>query len=293
MGGECIDPNLTDRTSHAHRPQSGEPDARIRAELTEQIASSQALLESQIDLLRHAAAQGGDTGTLVLAEQQLARLAGLQHHVAHGGDAATLRAAVRATVEAVQAIVPQTRTSAANGHAADRALHQAVDQARRVTDDFVHDFYERRIFDPYLSFASPEEEQAYRDREEARQRAIEAARALGTPEGDLLAVRLSREQLEDAGRHGADRSPDYAASLDALRTAEEGLGQALGSARETEGLEALSTADSPASAAGEAPIVSPDILASLRNAGVSMAPPDASLPTAGGIRQSEPGRGPS
>lgn len=88
--GGVIAPYPTDRTSNAHRQQSGERDARIRAELAEQIAASQSLLESQIDSLRHAASQGGDSATLASAEQQLAMLAGLQRHVAQGGDVATV-----------------------------------------------------------------------------------------------------------------------------------------------------------------------------------------------------------
>lgn len=168
------------------------------------------------------------------------------------------------------------------------ALHQAVDQARRVTGDFVHDFYERRIFDPYLSFASPEEEQAYRDREEARQRAIEAARALGTPEGDLLALRLGREQLEDAARYGADESPAYAGVYAEISSAERDLRAAVEPEQRQRSTAALEDRDTTSE-----PLVSPDVLASLRNAGVTMTDPNASSAIVPNSRPPEPGRSPA
>jgi len=233
------------------------------------VTASQSLLQQQIEQLRHAAAQGGDSSTLIAAEQQLSRLAGLQHHIVHGGDLATLRAAVRATVDAVQGLVPQTRNAAATGTTAELALHQATAHARQVTNTFVHDFYERRIFDPYLSFASAEEEQAYRDREEARQRAIAEARARGTPEGDLLALRLGREQLEDAARFGADRSPDYAGLYSQVSSAERDLRGAMGPVQRERSIAVLDEAPTPQ------PAISPDVLASLRQAGVTIAENDA------------------
>lgn len=219
--------------------------------------------------LRHAAAQGGDSSTLVAAEQQLARLAGLQQHLSQGGNLDLLQTAIRASVDAAQALVPQARTATTTGHAAELALHQAVAHARQVTGDFVHDFYERRIFDPYLSFATPEEEQAYRDREETRQRAIEAARALGTPEGDLLALQLSEEQLNDAARYGADRSPDFAPTYDRVSRAGDDLERSLGIAPQQ------ARADHANAQAEPHELVCPDIVASLRNAGVSVPDADA------------------
>lgn len=215
-------------------------------------------------------------------------LAGLQRHIAQGGDVATLRAAVRASTEAVQSLTGQTRTASASGHAAEVALHQAVGQARRTTDAFLHDFYERRIFDPYLSFASPEEEQAYRDREEARQRAIEEARARGTPEGDLLALRLGREQLEDAARYGADQSPAYAGLYAEVSSAERDLRAAVEPEQRQRSTAALDGMD-----ATSEPLVSPDVLASLRNAGVTMTDPDASSAIVPNSRPPEPGRSPA
>lgn len=189
-----------------------EPEGALRAELMAQISRAQAALEVQLEALRHAANLGGDTASLVIAQNQLSRLGGLSHRIEHasGVNLAAIRAEVTASIGAAQAVAQQARTVAASGTAAEAALHEASAEARRVTGDFVRDFYERKIFDPYLRFGSPEEEQAYRERESAREKAIEEARARGTPQGDLKAAELALAQLDDAGAHGADESPDFA-----------------------------------------------------------------------------------
>jgi len=174
-----------------------------------------------------------------------------------------MQAEVLAVIASAQQTAQQGRTATANAQMAEVALHSAQAQARRVTDDILHDFYERKIFDPYLTFSSPEEERAYREREEARQRAIEAARAQGTPQGDLLAVRLSQEQLEDAARFGADRSPEFAPAYRAVVGAGDDLERALAVSPEQ------AREDHAHAPAGTAALVSPDIIASLRNAGVT------------------------
>lgn len=131
----------------------------------------------------------------------------------HGSGLASIRAEVAAFVAAAQVIANQAVASAATTQTAEAALHLANEAARREVTSFVEDFYEKRIFDPFLRFASAEDEAAYREREEERKREIKEALALGTPEGTLKANLLSRDQLLDAGAHGADRSPDYAPML--------------------------------------------------------------------------------
>lgn len=276
----------TDTIPEARSATSIEPEASLRAELTAQVNGAQQALEAQIDALRHAANMGGDTAALALAQNQLAHLTGLGRRIDHatGGSLASMRAEVMAFVAATQAASQQARTAAATAQPAEMALHAAQAEARHVTGDFVHDFYERRIFDPYLTFASVEEERAYREREEARQRAIAEARALGTPEGDLLALRLSEDQLRDAARYGADQSPDFAPTLESVTGARQSLEQAMG----VSGLQAQQ--DHENAAAGQAALVSPEIIASLRSAGVSVPPADASAPIIADNRIAEAGR---
>ncbi|MBX9802494.1 MAG: hypothetical protein K2Y04_06970 [Caulobacteraceae bacterium] len=195
-----------------------------------QIAEAQAALESDIELLRHAAAMSGDGAALAMAQGQMSRLAGLQHRIehAHGGGLAAIRAEVMASVAASQTLAQQVRGTIAYAHAAEVALHAASAAARREVTSFAHDFYERKIFDPYLRFASPEEEAAYRQREEERQRAIKDAMATGTPEGNLRALELAQDQLRDAGAHGATNSPEFQGWVDRLGTQNASLNSALG-----------------------------------------------------------------
>lgn len=273
-----------------HRTQADDPNASIRPILAAELSSAQAALESQIEQLRHAAIATGDSGSVAAAESQLQRLALLGRKLDYASPEAlrAMQAEVLAVIASAQQTAQQGRTATANAQTAEVALHSAQAQARRVTDDFLHDFYERKIFDPYLTFSSPEEERAYREREEARQRAIEAARAQGTPQGDLTALRLSREQLEDAGRHGADRSPDYATSLGTLRTAEAQLESAIGASQR----EARSTQPTEATPDFDPSIISPEILANLRSAGVTIPASDPSLAISAGFRASVSERSP-
>lgn len=252
-----------------------EPEGALRAELMAQISGAQAALEVQLEALRHAANLGGDTASLVIAQNQLSRLGGLSHRIEHasGVNLAAIRAEVTASIGAAQAVAQQARTVAASGTAAEAALHEASAETRRVTGDFVRDFYERKIFDPYLRFGSPEEEQAYRERESAREKAIEEARARGTPEGELQATRLAIAQLEDAGTHGADASPDYQPTIGGLRTAERNLASSIErNAPSVEAQKAQSIADArsmdeiQASAA-----IDPALLAQIRGTGMVIA----------------------
>lgn len=233
-----------------------------------QVSGAQAALEGQLEALRHAANLGGDTASLAIAQNQLSRLGGLSHRIeqASGVNLAAIRAEVTASIGAAQAVAQQARTAAATGTAAEAALHQASAEARRVTGDFVRDFYERKIFDPYLRFGSPEEEQAYREREAAREKAIEEARGRGTPEGESRAIKLAIAQLEDAGAHGATESPEYASMLGQLRGNDRALDIQRAATADRQSSQAASTAtDQIAAAHG----IDPALLAQIRGAGMS------------------------
>ena len=66
------------------------------------------------------------------------------------------------------------------------------------------------MLDPYLQFASAEEEEAYRKREQERKDAYDRELAKQTLDGNSKAAKIAQEQLRDAGAHGADRSRDFA-----------------------------------------------------------------------------------
>jgi len=217
--------------------------------------------------LQHAASQGGSTAALVIAQNQLSRLGGLGRTVEHarGVGLANVRAEVTAMIVAAQATVQQARAAAAGGQAAELALHEAQAEAHRITGDFMRDFYERRIFDKYLSFTSTEDERAYRAREEARRIEIEKARAEGTPEGELRALDLQRAQLLDTGAHGGKDSPRFQAMLDENQAARDALANAMetSSPKQTRSDDLL--------APTEAALVSPDLIEALRATGMTLA----------------------
>ena len=161
---------------------------------------------------------GGDAAALGQAEGLLQNLNGLQRRLEHAGPGAlaAIRAEVTAAVTSSQASAQLARTSAAMAQAAEVALHAASAAAHQRVEDFTRDFYEHKIFDPYLRFDSGKDEAEYRHREAERLRQIEAAKAENTPDGNLRALRLAKEQLLDAGAHGADKSADYRPLLDGL-----------------------------------------------------------------------------
>lgn len=125
-----------------------------------------------------------------------------------------MRAEIATAIAAASAAVGQGR-AAATGEAA-ATLAEAAATARATVQSFVRDFYERKIFEPYLRFSSAEDEAEYRKREEGYRKAIDAALAEGTTRGDLKATELAKAQLVDAGAHGADRSPEFAGRVQQL-----------------------------------------------------------------------------
>lgn len=225
----------------------GDAEASLRAELAERLSQAQADLEAT--LVHHR--QGGHG--LAVVEGQLQGLATLKQRVAFADprQLAGLRNEVIAVAAATQLVALQSPAATENADTPSA-------KARRAVLGLVDDYYEKKIFDPYLQFASEEDEKAYRAREAARKAAIDAAIAEGTPAGTLKATRLMQDQLRDAGAHGAARSPDFAqraALLDEAATT----------------LEATTTAQRPVNAE---PVTDP--LAALRAAGVTVA--DGSAP---------------
>jgi hypothetical protein len=174
-----------------------------------------------------------------------------------------------ASVAATQALVQQAQTGAASAQTAQVALYAASEGARQSVTGFMHDYYDRHVFDRYLKFTSAEDEEEYRKREQQYRQSIDEARAEHTPEGDLRAANLSLEQLHDAGKHGATASPDYSRWDKNLTDKRDALAQAIAGKNATQRISAPS-ADPLASVQADAG-VSLEVLASLRAAGVSVA----------------------
>jgi hypothetical protein len=100
----------------------------------------------------------------------------------------------------------------AAGEAPSRAMQDVATTAaatRQEVEGLSQALFQRRLFDPYLRFASAAEEAEYRAREAERQRAIADQLARRTPEGDLRAGGLVAGQMLDAHAHGAGASGDF------------------------------------------------------------------------------------
>ena len=185
---------------------------------------------------------------------------------------AAIRAEVVASVAATQSFVQQIQGAGSAVTAEKAALQQASEAARGSVTDFIHDYYDQKKFDRYLQFASVDDEQEYRRREEERKRAIDKALAEHTPEGNLQANKLAIDQLKDAGAHGADKSPDYKPTLDRLDHDEHDLSKAIADARDKGTANSAANAlDSDAAQAKAPADVSPEVIAQLRAAQASAA----------------------
>lgn len=283
--------------SSSQRPQAADSEASLRAELAERISGAQAEIEHHLTELRRAASAGGDATPLLQADAQREGLGRLLHRIAqaHGAGLVSIRAEVSAFVAAAQAVAQQARTVAATAQAAEVALHAASAAARQEITSFVHDFYEKKIFDPYLRFASVEDEEAYRKREAERREAIDKALAEGTPEGNLRANQLAIDQLKDAGAHGADQSPDYQPSIDRLEASGGVLETQIAAANGSERAGIVAKRGSRLAAA-EGPVeekpcdvaLAADLLASLRESGMTTSDDNQS---GHGVTLAEPPKG--
>lgn len=199
--------------------KSPDAEASLRHELSSKISAAQTELEVRLTDLLNSLATASNGLAITQAEAQLRGLALLQKRIDRADPASlsAMRAEIAASVAATQSFVQQVQ-SAGTGATADKvSLEQASEAARGSVTDFMHAYYDERKFDRYLQFASKQDEEEYRKREEERHREIAKAMAEHTPEGDLRAARLSVEQIKDAGVHGADKSRDYQPTLDGLR----------------------------------------------------------------------------
>lgn len=178
-------------------------------ELRDQLTTAQRELDLAMLDMRAAGSNEADIAALRTQAQNLVQL---QRALTDGGRAGAdaLKGPVAAAVAASAALVASGREAAIIAKGTDANAAAAISAAtRRQVEDLCRDIYERRIFDPYLSFTSPEDEAEYRRREAETKAYIDAELAKSTPEGDLNAAGAAQGQMLDAAAHGADESPEF------------------------------------------------------------------------------------
>lgn len=252
--------------SHSQRAKSADSEAGLRENLAEQVASAQAELSTNLIALRSSG--NADPTIIAQGDAQLGALLALKQKLSNASPAtlAMVRAEITAAVAVAANVAQQAQAAltAGNGPGLPANLAAASQAARSAVTSFTEDFYEKKIFDPYLRFATPEDEERYRRDEAKRKEEIEKALALHTPEGDLRANTLALDQLKDAGVHGADQSPEYASRVSTLTTTKEVL------AAEIEKKNAPERSQDRLGAVASAPVTDaaalpPEMLAALRN----------------------------
>jgi hypothetical protein len=209
------------------------------------------------------------------AQNQLRILVRLQQRIGRAdiNGLIAMRSEVTASVAASQSVVQQAQQGTSASQTTEAAVQQASANARQTVSDFERDYYERHIFERYLTFSSAEDEEEYRKREQDRRTEIEKSVAEHTPQGDLRAANLSLDQLHDAGRHGASKSSEYSRWDKDLTGKRDALARAI-DAKDKQVRTAPSSPDPLSDVQPEAK-VSPEVLGSLRAAGVAIAADDA------------------
>lgn len=250
---------------------SDDPLASQRTELLGNLVAAQFDLERAIGELMQSGAGTGAAQSQLLKVGQLMRVIGS----ADAHTLAAMQASVAGLVGEAQAIVQQGREAANRTDDGDTLA--AVDARTGATVQRISaDLFERKIFDPYLRFDNAEEEAEYRKREAEREAYIKRELAKGTPEGSLNATNAAIDQIKDAGRYGADQSPDYQRLLNEAEAAEGALRTAISR-------EASPAKGQPGTtpAAPERQDELTDILAALREAGVVTADAASTNPAHG------------
>ena len=181
-----------------------------------------------------------------------------------------VRAEIAACVATASSVARLAEAVTATSSGVPAGVSAASQAARSAVAAFERDMFDKKIFDPYLRFSSTEDEEAYRRREEERHKAIEEALKKDTPQGNLEANRLAIDQLEDAGAHGADKSPDYAQSYRQLKASEANLSAAVANEPTKATAQGSKPAADPLDTIAPS-TVDPAIVASLKAAGVVVA----------------------
>jgi hypothetical protein len=148
-------------SSASQQTVSVETEASLRAELLGTIDAAQFDIANAVAEL---ARSGADISALANQSQALLHL---QKQVgrANLGGLAAMRTEIAGAVAVTQAIAQQSRASATIAEQAAASLATASADTRRTVQSISNDVFERKLFDPYLEFASAEDEAAYRKRE--------------------------------------------------------------------------------------------------------------------------------
>jgi hypothetical protein len=190
------------KVSHPVLPD--DPQASLRLELVGQLVAAQFALEGAL------AEFTGNSGALGQAQLQLSMLVALRQQIGTASPASlsAMSNEIFGAVAQAQGIIQQGRANLANSEASS-ASNTA--KARQALQSMADDLFGKKLLDPYLHFASAEEEAAYRKREQERSIAYDDEIAKQTAEGNRRAASILQSQLADAKAHGANRSPDMAA----------------------------------------------------------------------------------
>jgi hypothetical protein len=224
--------------------------------------------------------QPGPNGDLVSqGDSQIAALMALQQQVGSASPSllALMHGSVTAAVTAATTLASQAEAQSATGqnNVSTQQLANATMAARETVAEFQDSFFKRKIFDPYMHFDSAEDRDAYYAREAERQTAIQAALAKNTPEGAHEAAVLSRDQLKDAGAHGADQSPEYQPMLARLNKSADDLEASMATQRMSAEHQAGTEVDRAVATENALPVapsaVPADVLAKIRAAGLTVA----------------------
>jgi hypothetical protein len=268
-------------------------DDALRSDFIRQIEAAQQGLQVQLDALRLTDSSHLSQGILSQGSSRFLRLNALRDQIAGGlgaGSLASLRASVASAVADVRAFASDARSfvSAAQGNSAQSsavALQQASEVARANVAGFTSDYYDRHVFDRWLTFSSASDEEEFRRREDERKHAIDKALGDETPEGNLRANQLAIDQLKDAGAHGADRSPQYQPELKRLESGQRGLAHQLAQQGKAAGQLVNDTSQGTST-------VPPELIAQFKAANVALADPaqEGHGVTAYGVSTSHLGR---
>lgn len=180
------------------------PQSSLRVELLGQLSGAQMAVEAAITELR----RSGDGSLLAQGERQLQSLQALQAALATASPTAliSMRAEVLASITTAGTTVQQARVAGSQQSAEMASLAAVRAESHQLAEATQRALFEDRILDASLRFASPAEEEAYRQREAERLALIDSLdpRSPRSARDQLL---IQRDQVDDAMAHGADRDP--------------------------------------------------------------------------------------
>jgi hypothetical protein len=196
---------------------------------TEQLRAQAALLLSQargesFDIQRALGAVSGGSALHARLAAAAAKMSDVASELssALGSSSFALRAtdltALQDVVQSGETESLLTEASAQEGRNATRtaAVAAASAETRREVQDLSNDVFSKRIFDSYLRFTSPQDEEDFRKREAETQTYINQQLARGNAEGNLNAGGGMIGEMLDMHAHGAGASAAFMPSWNAL-----------------------------------------------------------------------------